>query len=88
MGSTLQIVLSAVLVAIVLGVSYWGVNLFSQRRVKQDFKSPEDILAAVAVYMQYGRKRAAIALLEGGLDQYHDHPALKEKLEELTDGDA
>lgn len=83
----MEYLLAAVLVAVVLFVTYRAANYGSRRRVEKDFKSPEDILEAVNIYRQYGRKRAAIQLLERGLENHPAHPALEAMLAELN-GDA
>ena len=60
-------------------------TLFAEKRIQRDFDTPEDILTAVDVYVQYKRKRAAIELLEAGLTRYPDHPGLRARLAALQE---
>ena len=84
MSTAFEYIIAGALVAAVLFVTYRLSNRISQNRVEQDFRTPEDILTAVDVYVRYGQHRAAQKLLERGLERYPDHPALREREQELT----
>jgi len=88
MNSVFEMILTAICVAIVLAATYLFSNRISQKRVARDFKHPKDILTAVDVYVHYGRRSAAVKLLEDGLERYPDNAALKGRLEELSGSDA
>ena len=85
MTKPIEMLLAGVLVAVVLIGTYAISNYFSRRRVEKDFKNPDDILTAVDVYLRYGRKRAAMELLQHGLERYPAHAELQAKLAEIED---
>ena len=84
MSTAFEYIIAGALVAVVLFVTYRVSNRISQNRVTQDFRSPEDILTAVDVYVRYGQERAARKLLDHGLERYPDHAALKARRQEMT----
>jgi len=86
LADPIEMLLAGILVAVVLIGTYAFGNYFSRRRVEKDFKQPEDILAAVEVYLRYGRNSAAIKLLQRGVERHPEHPALKAKLAEMRGG--
>jgi hypothetical protein len=85
MTKPIEMLLAGVFVTVVLIGTYAISNYFSRRRVEKDFKTPDDILTAVDVYLRYGRKRAAMDLLQHGLEKYPAHQALQAKLAALGD---
>ncbi len=84
MTNVVDLLIAGALVIVVLAGTYAIVDHMSRRRVEQDFKDPKDILEAADVYLQYGRKRAAVRLLQRGLERNPSDPALRERLTELT----
>jgi len=83
MSKVVEMLLAGALVAIVLALTYGVSNYFSRRRVTTDFKEPDEILTAAAIYVRYKRPAAAIELLEYGLETHPGHTELQEKLAEL-----
>jgi hypothetical protein len=83
MNSVFEIILTGIGVAVVLAATYFVTNRVSQNRVARDFDNPADVLAAVEVYLRYGRERAAVALLEGAVEKYPDNAALCTRLDDL-----
>lgn len=83
MSSVFEMILTGIVVAIVLAATYFFSNRLSQKRVAQNFEQPADIITAVDVYVRYGKTKAAIDMLEGGLERYPDNAQLQAKLEEL-----
>ena len=86
MTKSIEMLLAGVLVAVVLVGTYAISNYFSRRRVENDFKNPDEILTAADIYLRYGRKRAAMELLQHGLERYPANSALQAKFEEISDG--
>ncbi len=87
MTKPIEMLLAGVFVAVVLVGTYAIGNYFSRRRVEKDFKTPDEILTAVDIYLRYGRKRAAMELLQHGLERYPANSALQAKLAEISDGE-
>ena len=78
-----EVLIVAVLVIIVLIVSYTSIAFRARKRVEEHWTDPEEILVAVKIYESYKRKSAAISLLKKGLEKNPDHPGLQQKLAEL-----
>ena len=87
MTTVIEMLGAGVLVAVVLVGTYALSNYFSRRRVESDFTEPEEILTAADIYLKYGRKQAAIDLVEHGLEINPSHAELEAKLTELTSGE-
>ncbi len=85
MTGAFELIAIAILVAVVLVASYALAGRLSQRRVERDFDNPKDILTAVDIYVKYGRRRAAIKLLEAGLERYPGHVELEQRLAQLNE---
>ena len=88
MSNVIEMILAGVVVAVVLIATYAATNYGSRRRVEKDFKSPEEILTAVEVYVKYDHKRAAIEILRHGVERYPAHPVLRAKLAEIGDDES
>ncbi len=84
MTYVVDLLIAGALVIVVLAGTYAIVDHMSRRRVEQDFKDPKDVLEAVDVYLQYGRKRTAVQLLRRSLERNPSDPALRARLTELT----
>ena len=87
MTTVIEMLGAGALVAVVLAGTYALSNYFSRRRVESDFTEPEEILTAADIYLKYGRKQAAIDLIEHGLKINPSHAALEAKLADLSDGE-
>lgn len=84
MSNVFEYVIAAILVAVVLYFTYGFANRMSRKRVAKDFRRPEEILTAVDVYLKYNQTRAALDLLEHGLERYPDNAALQARAAEVA----
>jgi uncharacterized protein YneF (UPF0154 family) len=75
--------LVGVLVVVVLVATYGLLGFAARKHVEDEFEDPEDILAAVKIYESYAQRKAAIKLLEKGLEKNPRHSELERKLAEL-----
>jgi|GEM_PF-4707635 len=66
---------------LVLVLMLWGLMRTNQR----EMQSPDEVLEEVEIYQAYGRYREARTVLETAITRFPDNPALKMKLDEISE---